>query len=113
MIQKIYGTKQRTTNILIHELVHINQFQSDFYSDKNKLIFKKNRAKNERKLELCTDVISLSVIRIIFGKNSLYEKDFFEFKKIQTSIKAENKEINNHIKKWDFEEKTLRDYIFK
>ncbi len=114
VVQKVYENIERCTHIFIHELTHVNQFQSDFYSKKNLFVFNKRGVKNTRKIELCSDVVCVQVIRDLFGNKSIYEKDYWIFQnKIRTSSPGIEKEIPIYLKKWDLNEKTLREYILK
>ena len=114
IIQKIRNNIWRDTHIMIHELVHINQFQTNFNSKRNRFAFKKNGIKNHIGREVCADIICLYVIKELFGKNSKYERDYWEFlNKIQTSTPGIEKEVSKYLKKWNLNEKTLKEYILK
>lgn len=115
IILKIYETLERTTGIFIHELTHINQFQSDFNNSKrNKFVFDEKGKKNYRNIEICSDVLAIYVMKKLFGKNSSYEKDYWHFQKnIRTSEKGMVEPLKKHIKKWNLNKNPLREYIFK
>jgi len=112
VVQKVYDTLERGTHILTHELSHINQFQSDFYSKKNNFIFNKDGSKDFVKIEICTDIVCIHVIRELFEKNSKYEKDYWEFLKIMTSTPKKKTQIPKYLKKWNLNKKPLKEYIF-
>lgn len=114
VVQKIGEVLERITHLLIHELTHINQFQSDFYSKKNSFIFNKRGIKDRVKVEICTDVVAIHVVRDLFGNNSKYEKDYWYFmNKLMTSTPAKKMKIPTYLKRWDLNKNTLKEYIFK
>lgn len=112
VVQKIHGTTERSIQIFIHELAHVNQFQSEFHSVNNKFAFNKNGHFNNLGREICADVVCIQVIRELFGKNSKCEKDYWYFlKKVMISTPEKGKEIPKYIKKWNLNKKTLKEYI--
>ncbi len=114
VVQRIYGTNKRATHILIHELTHINQFQSDFHSKSNSFIFDKKGVKNYMRTELCSDIVCIHVLRDLFGNKSSYEADYWNFQNnVRTSSPGIEKKIPIYLKKWNLNKKTLREYILK
>lgn len=114
VVQKFYESNERTTHILIHELCHVNQFQSEFYNKRNKFVWKKDGTKDFVKVEICTDIVAIHVIRELFGKDSKIEKDYWYFmNKLMTSTPAKKLQIPKYLKKWDLNKKTLKKYLIK
>jgi len=114
IIQKVRNNTERDTHIMIHELVHVNQFQTDFSSKENRFAFNKKGIRNYIGWEVCAEIVCLYVIRELFGKKSKYEKDYWKFlNQIQTSTPGKELEVPKYLKKWDLNKKTLRDYILK
>lgn len=112
VVNKIWSIPERSIHIAIHELVHVNQFQSDFYSKENKVLWKKEE-KDVVSLEVCTDVVTIHVLRELFGEDSKYEKDYWHFmNNVMTSTPAKKLKIPSYLKKWDLDKKSLREYIF-
>ena len=113
VVQAIYNTTQRSTHIFIHELAHVNQFQSNFHSKKNKVIWK-GKELDRVMLEVCTDIVCLHVLRELFGKGSKYEKDYWYFlDHVMTSTPKKKMKVRPYLKKWDLNKKSLREYIFE
>lgn len=114
VVQKIRNNPERDTHIFIHELTHVNQFQSDFYDKKNTFVRNKDKTKNFVNIEICADVGCIHVIRELFGKNSKVEKDYWHFiNNVMTSTPAKKMKIPKYLKKWDLNKKSLRGYILK
>lgn len=113
VVQKIFsGEEKRNLHIFIHELCHVNQFQSDFYDKNNRFVLKKDGTKDSVKVEVLTDIVTIHVVREIFGKNSDMEKDYWHFmNKVMTSTPKKKLEIPKYLKKFDLNKKTLKEYI--
>lgn len=110
IVLKIFADPGRELFIFIHELSHINQRQSDFYE---KYAFGKNGERNTDLLELCADLITLKILRDLFGNNSEYEKLFWTFLKDPKSDKNKIKyeKILEFESKWDLSKRNIREYI--
>jgi len=108
VVQKVFPNQKRTAHIFIHELVHVNQWQSKFVN-KNQPY---NESGDEFKRELYADLICLHVLRDIFGKNSEHEKDFWDF--LQNTTERNKKKLEGLKKitnKWDLIKKPLKEYL--
>lgn len=97
--------------IFIHELSHINQYHSNFYLPKYGAIDENNN-KNVDRVEVCADLLALYVIRDLFGEDSEYEKDFWDFLE-NTNEKNRKKfeEMKKHLPIWDLSKDTLKNYL--
>lgn len=93
----------------IHELVHVNQHQSEFY---NLHGLTRERKKNIDLAELGADIITIYIVKKLFGENSEYEKDFWNFLQ-NTSEKNKRKYdiLIKYIENWDLNNNNLRYYL--
>jgi hypothetical protein len=98
----------RNIQIFIHELVHINQMHPDYNNDINPYSVYGPAGR-----EIVADMVNLHVIRELFGSDSEYEKDFWEFLNIpEVSNSKERLElVNEYLPKWDLNNKTIKQYI--
>jgi hypothetical protein len=108
IIQKI-GRGVRDIHIHIHELVHTNQKQSEFYT---KFAYDKEGKRDTDLLELCADIVTIYVIRKLFQDNSVYENDMWDFLK-NTNDKNKRKEelLEQHIEIWDLNKNNLKHFL--
>lgn len=114
VVQKLGTTSQAFTDywILIHELVHTNQRQSDFME---KYQFLKNGDRNQDLLELGADLITLYVLRSLFGQGTKYEVDLWNFFVNTTNNSEKNIRkgaiLKKYVDEWDLNKNTLRYYL--
>jgi len=114
VVQKIGMGYERDIHIHIHELAHINQWQSDFMKKNNPLSAKSNGEKNNDGIELGADIVALYVLRNIFGEDSEFEKDFMDFlNNTNDKNKIKFAELNKYKDKWNLNENSLRHYVEK
>jgi hypothetical protein len=112
IIQKI-GLGIRDYHIHIHELAHTNQRHSEsFYSGTTGYAFDKEGRRNVDLLELSADIVTLHVMRKLFGESSDLEKDFWDFLK-NTSEKNKRKEdfLIKYMSLWDLNSHPLKYYL--
>lgn len=102
VVQKIGLATKRTLHIFIHELVHVNCRHSDFYE--------KYESTDLR--ELVADLVTLNVIREIFGANSEYEQDWLDF--LQNTLEKNKRKLafaEKYQEKWNLHEKPIVNYL--
>lgn len=97
--------------IFIHELSHINQYHSDFYTPQYGAIDENNN-KNVDRVEVCADLLALYVLRDLFGEDSEYEKDFWDFlENTNEKNKKKFEQMKKHLPIWDLKKNTLKNYL--
>ncbi len=108
VVQKIGRPGMRDIHIHIHELAHVNQWQSDFH------IFspKGNTQARTDMRELAADIVTVYVIRNVFGDATELERDFFDFL-CNTSEKNKRKYdiLMKYVDSWNLNANTLRYYL--
>ncbi len=111
VVQKI-GRGITDIHIHIHELVHTNQKQTEFYSKENGFAFDKEGNRNTDILELSADIVTMYVIRNLFGADSEYEKDMWNFLNNTNERNMRKYEhLIEHIDKWDLNKNNLRYHL--
>ncbi len=114
IVQKIGMGFERDIHIHIHELVHANQWQSDFTSKTNILSFKSNGERNTDGREIGADIVTLYILRNLFGESSEFEKNLMDFlSNTNEKNKIKFAELNKYKDKWDLNKNSLRYYIEK
>jgi hypothetical protein len=102
IVQKVGMGAFRDLHIFIHELVHVNCRQQDFYEK-----YTDNNLK-----ELVADLVTLYVIRDLFGTDSEYEKDFFDFlQNTNDKNKVKYNYLHEYKDKWDLKDKQIASYL--
>ena len=112
IVLKIRGNLFRDMPIFIHELAHINQMQSDFFKEQKIFVFDKEGKRNEDLIELGADIVALYVMREVYGIDSEYEKDFWNFlENTNEKNKRKFEELNKYIGSWDLNVNNLKFYL--
>ncbi len=113
IVQKISPKDMyRNIHIHIHELVHVNQRQSDFYTKENPLAFSENGERNITGIELGADIVTFYILQKMFGINSEYEKNFWNFlSNTNEKNKLKFEELNKYKDIWDLNLHPLRYYV--
>jgi hypothetical protein len=96
--------------VCIHELVHINQKEKEFY---DKYFFNVGTIKNNTDLlELCADLVTLNVVRNLFDRDSELEKDLWDFLDFSNDKNKRKAEIlRTYLDLWDLSKNNLRYYL--
>ena len=112
VVQKLFESNTTNLHIFIHELVHVNQWQSDFHDKYNTFANTKTGELNREGVELCADIVTLYVLRDLFGENSEYEEDFWKFLSNTNQVNKRKYEVLQKYKEsWDLSKKPLKGYI--
>ena len=88
----------RDTHVFIHELVHISQRHTALTDRDNPF----TASGNINRREAIADFLCLHTIRHVFGNNSIYETDFWEFlRSDRLRIKTRLEELEKALHIWD------------
>lgn len=110
VVLKTYPTMETLEFIFIHELCHINQMQSEFWSESNPW-FMNDGVKNTEGIELCADIVMTFVLRDIYGKDSVQEKEMWEFLKLSPENVAKGEMLKKKLGDWDLGTRSLKSYL--
>lgn len=112
VVQKVGRGIHTDIPILIHELAHVNQRQGGLYKDYAHIVFNKDKTRNEDFLEVWADMIELYVVRELFGSDSQYEKELWNFlQNTNEKNKRKYEVLIEHMKIWDLNEHPLKFYL--
>lgn len=112
IVQKIGRPGVRDIHVHIHELSHVNQWQGGWRSRQTGYALKQNGEWNTDLVELGADLVTIYVIRNIFGIDSVYEKDFWDFlQNTNERNKRKNDVLKSYIDLWDLNQNPLKYYL--
>lgn len=110
VVLKVMDNLTRNIHIFIHELAHINQNQGEF--SKTSFALNPDGSRNHPNYELAADIVTLYILRDLFGSNSEYEKDMMEFLTTTDMVNKDKYDaLMEKVDIWDLSKKTLREYI--